>query len=218
MKALTRPLVLSWFNLQNKHKIHRQGNNRRPDLKALYAYFSFIFFLIYQSINLLLHLKKGCAFSSAYLSHHSPPFLSSSVPLIVQGSSRPWLASVVATRPLTASVSCGLALNCAPATVNVYVYQSNAMCLCYMALWTRRLSKAEKKEFCPGHGVYGPLSIREKWSISWRIKIEQKIWLDFVFKFTMWTKFKAGQKEAKTGENKGKYENPYCSLCISQLS
>lgn len=78
---------------------------------------------------------------SIYLSVHSSPLSSSSVTLSAQGSGQPWLPFVMAASPLTAAVSCGLALNCAPATVNVYVYQSNAMCLCYMALWTRRLSE-----------------------------------------------------------------------------
>lgn len=97
---------------------------------------------------------------SIYLSKHSCPLSSSSATLSAQGSGRPWLPSVMAASPLTAAVSCGLALNCAPATVNVYVYQSNAMCLCYMALWTRRLSKTHRLEECgPGRGVYGPLSI-----------------------------------------------------------
>lgn len=58
-----------------------------------------------------------------------------------RGESRPRLPSVTAASKPTATVSCGLALNCAPATVNVYVYQSNAVCLCYMVLWTRRLSE-----------------------------------------------------------------------------
>lgn len=99
-------------------------------------------------------------------------------------SGRPCLLSVLAASPLTAAVSCGLALNCAPATVNVYVYQSNAMCLCYMALWTRRLSKTHRLEECgPRRGLYGPLSIWEKWSASWRRKVEQKSWFDFVFGF-----------------------------------
>ena len=92
---------------------------------------------------------------------------SSSVTLRARGSGRPWLLSVMAASLLTAAVSCGLALNCAPATVNVYVYQSNAMCLCYMALWTRRLSKTHRLEECgPRRGGL--------WSVEHRRKMKRQ--------------------------------------------
>lgn len=72
-------------------------------------------------------------------------------------------------------VSCGPALNRAPATVNVYVHQSNAMCLCYMALWTRRCSLRHtgwRGSAAPGPEVNGRLSEGEKrWSVSRRCEV-----------------------------------------------
>lgn len=100
-------------------------------------------------------VDNGCKLRRDSSIHPSiyPPIYPSSHPFLSHPPPWPWMLgaaaglgfpSVMTASPLTAAVSCGLALNCAPATVNVYVYQSNAMCLCYMALWTRRLSKTHR--------------------------------------------------------------------------
>lgn len=85
---------------------------------------------------------------------------------------------VILASLLTAAVSCGLALNCAPATVSVYVYQSNAMCLCYMALWTRRHSKTHRFVECGARRrVYGPFEHVRKMKcqmiLRWTARKEQ---------------------------------------------
>lgn len=97
------------------------------------------------SLSIYYFLDLICSPSILLVRLLLPPS-SSSVTLSERGSGRPWLLFVMAARPLTAALSCGLVLNCAPAIVNVYVHQSNAMCLCYRALWTRRLSKAHRLE------------------------------------------------------------------------
>lgn len=160
-------------------------------------------FYLYKSIS----LKSRCRFFPTSFPQNSSLLSPSSMTLSARGSSRPWLLSIMAASLLTAAVSCGLALNCAPATVNVYVYQSNAMCLCYMALWTRRLSKTHRLKECgPRWGVYSLLSIWEKWSISWR----RKSWTEKLVRFCVWWSRCNVKLEIKTWEVKikeifGKY-------------
>lgn len=127
--SVTGPKVMSAVSLEWKQQEFASISWASHYLKALYT------------------TKSRCN-SLTYPFFQCSPLSSSSVTLGVRGSGRPWLLSVLAASPLTAAVSCGLALNCALATVNVYVYQSNAMCLCYMALWTRRLSKTNRLEEC----------------------------------------------------------------------
>lgn len=141
------------------------------------------------------YLRGECMSVCVNICVYSSSVSSSFLTLSVRRRSQPWLPSVTVASPLTAAVSCGLALNCAPATVNVYVYQSNAMCLCYMALWTRRLSKTHRLVECgPRRRVYGPLRIWEKWSVSSR-------W----FCVRVWPHLKAGKKKCR-GKNEGEFK------------
>lgn len=101
-------------------------------------------------LNSFLQLKLPWYYSCVWhaLSAHSHIRIfvpsSSSSTLRAWWRSRPWRPSVMAASPLTAAVSCGAVLKRASATVNVYVHRSNAMCLCYMALWTQRPSESPR--------------------------------------------------------------------------
>ena len=130
------------------------------------------------SIHPSIYLSIYLSILPSFLSH--PPLW----PWMLGAAAGLGFPSVMTARPLTAAVSCGLALNCVPATVNVYVYQSNAMCLCYMALWTRRLSKTHRA----GGAVR---SMRRGFMVCWASekneasagdeRLKKKRWFDFEF-------------------------------------
>ncbi len=96
-----------------------------------------------QKICRKLHYNIQILINMSPLLSLSPSLVCDGVVHVHSWDNRPWFFSLTAAVQLPMNWS--RVLNCVRAAVNVYVYQSTAVCLCYMVLWTTATLKHARR-------------------------------------------------------------------------